>query len=144
MKKMIALQDLKEMDEKQVIEHLVNEYSGTASGHDYGSVTEETKSAARLLLHDKQVLIAYESTGDYGCDSSGFFLLQDIKTKDLFEIHGSHCSCYGFEGQLSLEPTTIASLKDRAAKQYVFSTGGYDNSERENINAVIDFITSRL
>lgn len=111
-KKFLSLSDLKGMTEKQVIEHLVNNYSG--------GITEMDKKEAKKLLKGLRILIAYESVGDYGCDSSGWFLLAN-KEGELFTINGSHCSCYGFEGQLQLEPTTKKTL---LSFKSIVSTGG--------------------
>lgn len=88
-----------------------------------------------------QVLVAYESVGDHGCDSSSFFILKDKNTGELFEIHGSHCSCYGFEGQLKLEPTNLTALKYRIDRtRQLFSAGGYDSDSRQNHALVNKFL----
>ncbi len=87
------------------------------------------------------VLVAYESVGSWGCDSSSFFLLKHKGTEKLFEVHGSHCSCYGFEGQLQLEETNIEALKHRVKNGgNVFYCGGYDENETENQKIVNSFI----
>ena len=124
---MLLLEDLKGMSEAEVKAHLVNEYEAELG-----------------IVNDLEVLIGYESVGSWGCDSSSFFLLRD-KDGKLFEVHGSHCSCYGFEGQFNLEETTIEALKFRINESYnhsVFYTGGYDDHEKENIKAATDYITS--
>jgi hypothetical protein len=123
---MVTLADLKGLTEQQVIEHLTSEY-GEGNGAD---------------LENKEVLVAYESVGDYGCDSNSFFLLKDRTSGELFEIHGSHCSCYGFEGQLKLERSSKDSLKYRNREGHVFYTGFYDNDGDENQKAVSDYIKS--
>ena len=124
---MLLLEELKGMSEAEVKAHLVNEYEAELG-----------------IVNDLEVLIGYESVGSWGCDSSSFFLLRD-KDGKLFEVHGSHCSCYGFEGQFNLEETTIEALKFRINESYnhsVFYTGGYDDHEKENIKAATDYITS--
>jgi hypothetical protein len=126
-KVMLLLEDLKNKTEAEVKSHLVNEYTADPD-----------------VVDGLEVLIGYESVGDWGCDSSSFFLLRD-KDGNLFEVHGSHCSCYGFEDQFTLEPTTIEALKFRINESYnhsVFYTGGYDNNEKENIKAATDYITA--
>lgn len=92
---------------------------------------------ARERIDEFQILVAYMSVGDYGCDSSAWLLLRDRKSGGLFEVHASHCSCYGFEGQFAPEPTTEAYLK---SDKFSFSCGGYDNSEAANKKAVLDFL----
>lgn len=124
---MLTLQDMKGKTEAEIKQHLISEYGATES-----------------QLKDISVLIAYESVGDWGCDSSSFFLLKDKKSKKLYEIHGSHCSCFGFENQYTPEETTVQALKDRAAKKYVFSTGGYDYDSDRNVIEVLAYIDKKL
>jgi hypothetical protein len=124
---MLLLEDLKGKTEAEVKTHLVNEYTADPD-----------------IVDDLEVLIGYESVGDWGCDSSSFFLLRD-KDGNLFEVHGSHCSCYGFENQFTLEPTTIEALKFRINESYnhsAFYTGGYDNNGNENIKSSTEYILS--
>ena len=78
------------------------------------------------------VLIAYESVGSWGCDSSNWFLLRD-STERLLENHGGHCSCYGFEDQWEPEETSLEYLK---SDKFYFSCGGYDSDEKGNKAAV--------
>jgi len=84
-----------------------------------------------------QVLVAYESVGSWGCDSSSWFLLRDRKSGNLYETHGSHCSCYGFEGQFEPEETTVEYLQ---SDKFYLSCGGYDNDRDGNIAKVKSYI----
>src|SRR5687768_16277755 len=105
---MLALADLKGNTEDQVKNILSIYYAKEDYDREYGTPCAEVEQKLSKL----EVLIAYESVGDYGCDSSSYFLFKDGEG-NLFEIHGSHCSCYGFEGQFELEPTTIKALNYR-------------------------------
>lgn len=93
------------------------------------------------LLNDLDPLIAYESVGDYGCDSSSFFLFRNRETNELFEMHGSHCSCMGFENQFSLESVTIEYLK---SKHFGIPTGGYDDQAENNKDKIKKYINDFL
>lgn len=124
---MIALEDMKDMSEVDVKDHIAAEYAGDRSGFDYGNPTESEKAKLRADLDQYEVLIAYESVGSWGCDSSSFFLLRSADGK-LWENHGSHCSCFGFEGQWSPEETTKETLQRRN----YWSLGGYDNDREGN------------
>lgn len=154
---MIALEDLKDMTELEIFEHLVNEYQDEAiKKYDHSlpsEIIDETanieykknKSANNEIaikkLENMEIIIAYESVGSWGCDSSSFFLLKHKETGKLYEIHGSHCSCHGFEGQLELEETDIESLKYRIINcGNAFYCGGYDENETENQKIVNNFI----
>lgn len=139
---MKILEDLKEMNEQEVLEHLAKEYSGNESGFDYGEISENDIKVAKEKLQNMQVLVAYESVGSWGCDSSSYFLLRDKVEDKMFEVHGGHCSCYGFEGQLDLEETNVKALLHRAENGNVFYCGGYDDNETENQRAVKEYILS--
>lgn len=113
----LFLEDLKGMSHADLIEHIMSDYETTP---------EDLKGI--------EFLIAYESTGSYGCDSSSFFLFK--RNGKLYEVNGSHCSCYGFEGQWEPEETTLEALKQRKFSD----VGGYDTSPEENKKAINDYI----
>lgn len=122
---MLLLEDLKGMTEAEVKAHLVSSYEADSK-----------------LVDDLDIVIGYESVGSWGCDSSSFFLLKD-KAGNLFEVHGSHCSCFGFEGQFQLHETSVEALKFRVKEgkyNSVFYIGGYDSDGDGNVKAVNDYI----
>lgn len=55
------------------------------------------------------VIAAEYENGNYEGDA--FVLLE--KNGQYFEVHGSHCSCFGLEDQWGLEETTIESIQHR-------------------------------
>lgn len=118
--KTLALEDLKEMDHKALIKHIVEEYE---------CEPEDVKKF--------DILVAYESIGNWGCDSSSWFLLRDRASKALYEVSGSHCSCYGFEGQWEPSLTILEYLK---SGHFQLPTGGYDGNNAANEAAVKDFV----
>lgn len=120
MKPLLTLADLEGLPHDKLLHFIESDYEVEAS-----------------QLEGIQILIAYQSTGSWGCDSSSFFLFQ--KEGKLFEVHGSHCSCYGFEGQWKPEESSIAYLK---SKQFGFSCGGYDDESDSNLQKVKDYISS--
>ena len=144
--KHLFLANLEDFTNEQVLEHLATEYSGTSSGdYSYGDIIEEDITEAKEFLKGKTVLIAYESVGDYGCDSSSFFLLKDDASGQLHEIHGSHCSCYGFEGQLDLEQTSVEALRYRVSEgEGLFYCGGYDNESENNLKLANSYVLKDL
>lgn len=86
-------------------------------------------------LKQYQFIIAYQSEGSYGCDSSSYFLLRHKTSKLFYEVRGSHCSCFGFEGQFDPESTPVEYLKsDRFTVPF---TGGYDDEAKDNIQKII-------
>lgn len=131
---MLALADLSEMTENEVKAHISQHYSGEPEVY---SRTEQQVAELSEKLKNLDVLVAYESVGDYGCDSSSWFLFRDRDTHEFYTIHGSHCSCYGFEGQGQLELTDIAYLK---SEKFYLPVGGYDDDSILNTVAVKSFL----
>lgn len=129
----LYLADLKGLTEDEVKQHISNNYAGTVSGHDYGEPSEKDKQELLSLLGEYNIVIAYESVGNWGCDSSSWFLLRHKNTGVYYEFSGSHCSCYGFEGQFELNETPLEYLK---SDKFYLGCGGYDDDEVENRNAV--------
>ena len=125
----LCLEDLKGMDRNQLIDHLIAEYTADID-KEYGGGRGNGLTLDKSSFVGITFLVAYESVGSWGCDSSSFFLFR--KAGKLYEVHGSHCSCYGFEGQWEPQETSLVALKERARKGYVFSAGGYDGNETEN------------
>lgn len=126
---MLALADLEGKTEVEIKQHLDFEYRAHGDDH-----------SVRQSIADLIVLIAYESVGNWGCDSSSWFLMRNPNNGDLFTISGSHCSCYGFEGQGDLESVDIDYLK---SEKFYFSAGGYDG-ESENNKAKIKAYLAEL
>lgn len=60
-------------------------------------------------LKDCRVFVAFYEYADY----SGYAFVLYAKGKTLYEVHGSHCSCYGLEDQWTPEDTTVESLDQR-------------------------------
>ena len=118
--KHLFLEDLKNFNHAEVKQHLIEEYT-----------------APKIEMKNYDVIIAYESVGSWGCDSTSFFLLKNKTTNKYFEIHGSHCSCYGFENQFKPELTTLKYLK---SEKWDFYVGGYDSSPNSNKAEVKAFL----
>lgn len=74
-------------------------------------VSKKSKVAAFLEeIEDSDILLASYNIGGYEGDA--FVLFR--KDGKLYEVNGSHCSCYGLEGQWRPEETDIASLRYRS------------------------------
>ena len=57
------------------------------------------------------VLLASYSYENYSGDA--FVLYRDTRDGKLYEVHGSHCSCYGLEGQWAPDVCDLESLRHR-------------------------------
>lgn len=117
---LLVLEDLKDMSEEEVRNHIVEDYE-----------------VEHKELDQYDILIAYESVGSFGCDSESFFLLKNKETGQLFENHASHCSCYGFEYQFEPEETTVAYLQ---SEHFGFCNGLYDEDSEGNRDKVMRYI----
>lgn len=143
---MLAIEDLLGRTEDKVKQHIADNYAKEP-------YDKEAAKPIMERLERLDVLIAYESVGSWGCDSTSFFVFKDKETGVLYEMHGSHCSCYGFEGQFGLEETTIEALKSRVEyarsrnqddedEHAIFSIGGYDSDATNNARIVNNYINS--
>lgn len=70
-------------------------------------------------LKGYKVIVAAYDNEDYSGDA--FVLLK--KGRQYYEVNGSHCSCYGLEGQWDLEDSDKLALKHRVENGY--SYGGF-------------------
>lgn len=110
--------------------------------HDFESI-EDIKSnfgVSEPEFDVSHVLLAYYHVGDYGCDSSAYVLFES--GGELFEVHGSHCSCHGLNessyagGATQWDPelVTLDYLNIQHKNEFMdaglFYAGGYDD-ERE-------------
>lgn len=64
---------------------------------------------AENSLDDAKILLAWYGGGDY--EGSAFVLFEQYGK--LYEVNGSHCSCYGLEGQWEPEETLVEALVHR-------------------------------
>jgi hypothetical protein len=71
-----------------------------------------------VRLKGAKVLFASYEYEDY----SGYALVLYSQNEKLYEVNGSHCSCYGLEGQWEPEETNVSALKLRT-----ISTPGADD-----------------
>ena len=137
--KRLILEDLSGFTEKEVKVHISEQYAGDKSGFDYGCPENKDKSELLKELKRFNIVIAYESVGSWGCDSSSYFLMQRKNDGVYFEFSGGHCSCYGFEGQYDPQEATIEYLK---SDKFYFYCGGYDDNETDNQKAVEEFLAA--
>jgi hypothetical protein len=79
-----------------------------------GDFTEYGKPAPKDLATDREVLFACYTYEDY----SGFATVIFKRDGKLFEVSGSHCSCFGLEGQWLPQPVTWAALALRPDSSY--------------------------
>ena len=81
---------------------------------------------------DDEMLLAAYGYGSY--DGDAFVLYQ--RNGKLYEVHGSHCSCYGLEDQWIPEETTWEALKMRKA-EHLLSSYSHEQEARNAYNALL-------
>lgn len=96
-----------------------------------GDVEKEYKCK---IPEDCEILLAWYGYGSYCGDS---FVLYRQSGK-LYEVNGSHCSCYGLEGQWDPEETTVAALRMRKIDP---DCGEWDKAQKQ-LTEVLDRIES--
>jgi hypothetical protein len=82
------------------------------AGLTYEAVVEDivvNYQVSQSFVDNYRILIAHLN-GDGGYEESSYFLLVEKSTGKLFEVTGSHCSCFGFEGQFTPEETSVEYL----------------------------------
>lgn len=91
-----------------------------------------TDALASDKWKNMEVLLASYNDEDYSGDA---FVLFKSDGK-LYEVNGSHCSCYGLDGQWEPEETTIESLRHRLDKGKLGSYAG--NMFADELRQVLD------
>lgn len=151
----MAIGDLISFSEEEVRKTLILEFANhSKENNSWNDPPIVHSSEIEAQLKDLNILIALISTGDFGCNSSAFFLFNNRKENQLYTIESEHCSCFGFQGQWDLVETCVETLK--AKKSYFERIADYgggadyekmimsylENYERtivEDINGHIDF-----
>ena len=91
-------------------------------------------------LEGVNVLLASYGTPSY--EGSAFVLFE--RGGKLFEVGGSHCSCYGLEGQWEPEETTIESLRHRLDQGNLGNEQYDENPFATELRGVLDLMTSNV
>lgn len=85
-----------------------------------------------------RIVVAYCSVGSWGCDSSAFIIFK--KDNKFYEVNGSHCSCYGFEGQW--QPEEINDLNEVIKRDnWALAGGGHDDLREQNSKKIREYLT---
>lgn len=87
----------------------------------------------RHLAEDVNIMFASYGYENYSGDA---FVLFESEGK-IYEVNGSHCSCYGLEGQWSPDEVLLAELEHRLT---VGTFGEDDYAGNEFKNELCDFL----
>jgi hypothetical protein len=76
----------------------------------------------------------------YECEYEGEALVVFRHKRKLYEVNGSHCSCYGLEDQWTPELTNVEALRHRFEKGTLgYFLGGYAGA----FNTMLDLLTRK-
>ena len=65
---------------------------------------------------DMELIVACYITGSY--DGQAIVVYRDKRDGKVYEVNGSHCSCYGLEGQWAPEEVVVDELVERPSYLY--------------------------
>lgn len=71
----------------------------------------------------------------YECEYEGKALVVFLRDGHLYEVNGSHCSCYGLEDQWDEEETTVEALRHRVERG---TLGYFLGSYTADFNQMLD------
>jgi len=86
------------------------------------------------------VILASYGTDNYSGDA--FVLFQNNVNGLYYEVNGSHCSCYGPEGQWGEEPCELEVIKHRVLDGRLGSDDYSDNVFKTEILEVLDYLNA--
>jgi hypothetical protein len=91
------------------------EYEAKTAPYSNVKLWEEKKLLMKNAIERwKPINILFASYSYIDYYGNAFVLFE--RDGKLFEVNGSHCSCYGLEGQFEPEETTLEALKHRLIK----------------------------
>lgn len=87
---------------------------------------EDKKKMKKELERYKDVNVLFASYGCANYSGDAFVLFE--RDGKLYEVNGSHCSCYGLEGQFEPEETNLEYL-EQVLKRGTFGVNSYSGNE---------------
>jgi hypothetical protein len=101
---------------------------------DYTDSLEQLKYDFEITDEDLEGINIILADYTYEYYSGNAFVLFE-KDGKLYEVNGSHCSCYGLEGQWTYEEVLLEELKNRIESHYDFD--GCREEMRKVVNDLI-------
>lgn len=98
----------------------------------HGDFTDRASVASNFeveLGENVVILGACYTYEDYSGSAAVFFF--DKATRKFYEVHGSHCSCYGLEGQWEPDEVTLKGIITTATNYSKLDTSGRYNDENK-------------
>lgn len=89
------------------------------------------------LPEDLEILYAHYDYEDY----SGAAFVLCKQNGILYDVYGSHCSCYGLEDQWDIKPTSVDFLLSQIEKGYYTCEIG---SGRNELKTILESIKNQI
>ena len=90
---------------------------------------EEKRKMDSAIERYKDINILFASYGEANYSGDAWVLFE--KENELFEVNGSHCSCFGLEGQWRPEKVSLIELENRLLNG-TFGEDDYSGNEFKN------------
>lgn len=91
---------------------------------------QDVERSFEVGFHDyEHIIFAQYLDGDYS--GKAWVIYYNSEEEKLYEVHGSHCSCYGLENQFDPELTSVEDLLERIAR------GGQSDYDTESVKQAI-------
>ena len=120
--------------EGESAEDVFTEFSGTR--WDAYREPDSSPVAERPEFAGAEILLASYGTPSY----EGYAFVLFRRGGKLYEVHGSHCSCFGLEGQWEPEETTPEALRHRVTEGELGEGDWDENPFATELLAVLDAI----
>lgn len=99
-------------------------YTAETSPYANTEAWETKKTKMNMALEEYQGINIIYAWYEYANYSGAAFVLFE-KGGELFEVNGSHCSCYGLEGQWGPEETSLEAIEHRIKNGDSYSLDEY-------------------
>ncbi len=107
----------------------------------YGDFQDKNDLCSRFGINDSVLKGCKILYAQYDCvDYDGKALVVFRKNRKLYEVNGSHCSCYGLEGQWEPELTSVRALRHRLENG---TLGSYLGIYEKEFKAVLEGLRPR-
>lgn len=83
---------------------------------------KDVESCFNVCLDDN-IVILLASYDTEGYEGSAYVLFYNKSDSKLYEVFGSHCSCYGLEGQWEPEETSVEVIREKLNRNCYGYTG---------------------
>ncbi len=122
----------------KTVDDVFRDFHGTRWAN-YSNDEDPVPMAERPEFQGAEILLASYGTPDY----EGYAFVLFRRDGRLYEVNGSHCSCYELEGQWEPEETTAEALLHRVQHGELGKGAWDENPFAEELISVLSRISSK-